>query len=891
MRRPTLHLTLLGLLALAGAFTLTPASAQTQADFVQPPVYASGPEIQKLKADLYLQGERNEMRREMRHAKQAKARAKHGKPGVGTRSRRGGPTDLVLSPVARALSAGQIPGAGGQGTSLLTIPTNVRMSNPTGEPTGSAQSEVSVATLGPFGLSAWNDGQSFVVSTAVGQGVAYTTNGGSTWVDVNGPAIDPGNTFSDWFSDPVVALNEKTGTFWFCGLVEDTLTGNEGVATASATFPGGVFTWGTTHTVQMVSGATDLFDKEWMVADSVSGNLYLTYTHFTLTGDFIEFRRSTDAGVSWDPPVTISSNFDNGFVQGARPVVAGDGTLYVVWRVLGAPYTSNADFLKVRRSTNAGVSFDPENTAASYFDNFGTGGPGFNRNRDVVEPCPAVDRSVGPHRGRLAVVAHEALNFYPAPLGGAGSKNEIENNNGATAATPFTPGQRLRGVLNGTPVADRDWWSFPATQGTTYVFYVDSTNASLPYTFRVFCSGDTGSSLAFGGQGSPPNGNFRSVLVWTAPSTATYYLRLVFLSGGATSARYRLQTGVATHGTEPGRDQRDVVVRYSDDGGVTWSGPSLANDDAALYDNFMPEIGFTREGYLYSAWYDFRNLGTDCSGSANVYVARSRDGGATWDPSQLISTKPTSFSKAPTNIAPNMGDYIGLYAGDNIALGWGDGRVPEDRDVDVWGAVVRTGFTAACPADTTADPNTTINLADALTNLSTIFDQPLAYSVTADRAWPGLPSGTTTLAAEASASLPLAINVPDTAAAGPVQVCVTVSLPNGTLPQQCCFNVTVNHTVGVPTGGRVAFALYGAQPNPARDRLAVSLALPSAAPARLELIDMSGRRVLSRDVGALGVGFHVVQLDREVAALPAGVYALRLVQSGREVDRKVSILR
>jgi hypothetical protein len=40
----------------------------------------------------------------------------------------------------------------------------------------------------------------------------------------------------------------------------------------------------------------------------------------------------------------------------------------------------------------------------------------------------------------------------------------------------------------------------------------------------------------------------------------------------------------------------------------------------------------------------------------------------------------------------------------------------------------------------------------------------------------------------------------------------------------------------------VAFALEGVQPNPARgERLSVAFALPSGAPARLELLDVSVR--------------------------------------------------
>lgn len=78
--------------------------------------------------------------------------------------------------------------------------------------------------------------------------------------------------------------------------------------------------------------------------------------------------------------------------------------------------------------------------------------------------------------------------------------------------------------------------------------------------------------------------------------------------------------------------------------------------------------------------------------------------------------------------------------------------------------------------------------------------------------------------------------------------------------------------------GPIAFALEGARPNPARtSRLDVAYSLPSRAPARLELLDSNGRRLASREVGALGVGRHTLNLAAGRRIAP-GVYWVRLVQ-------------
>jgi hypothetical protein len=44
-------------------------------------------------------------------------------------------------------------------------------------------------------------------------------------------------------------------------------------------------------------------------------------------------------------------------------------------------------------------------------------------------------------------------------------------------------------------------------------------------------------------------------------------------------------------------------------------------------------------------------------------------------------------------------------------------------------------------------------------------------------------------------------------------------------------------------------------------------------------------------VGALGPGAHELDLSREAAILPPGMYSIRLTQAGRALTRKVVIVR
>ena len=85
-------------------------------------------------------------------------------------------------------------------------------------------------------------------------------------------------------------------------------------------------------------------------------------------------------------------------------------------------------------------------------------------------------------------------------------------------------------------------------------------------------------------------------------------------------------------------------------------------------------------------------------------------------------------------------------------------------------------------------------------------------------------------------------------------------------------------TLAVGAGQPLAFALLGTRPNPARaSRLGVEFVLARLLPARIELLDVTGRMVAARDVGSLGIGRHVVDLAAGRSIAP-GVYMIRLTQ-------------
>jgi hypothetical protein len=88
---------------------------------------------------------------------------------------------------------------------------------------------------------------------------------------------------------------------------------------------------------------------------------------------------------------------------------------------------------------------------------------------------------------------------------------------------------------------------------------------------------------------------------------------------------------------------------------------------------------------------------------------------------------------------------------------------------------------------------------------------------------------------------------------------------------------------------RAVFALRGAVPNPAARGLRVAFSLPDAAPARLALFDLLGRRLAEREVSDLGAGAHTVPLGDP--DLRPGVYVLRLERGGQALVARALAIR
>lgn len=543
---------------------------------------------------------------------------------------------------------------------------NVRINTLVGTPATNGESEVSMAALGARMIGGWNDGQFFAtVPGFVGWG--WSSNGGTSWTDAGAlPTQGLGDVF---YGDPVTVA-DPAGHWYMADLWRPSGgSATTGITVSHATWSGASPVFGAP--VVIATSPTDYLDKPWLAVDPASGIVFIAYVRFFgAGGQRIEFSRSLDHGATWSVPVAMTVTATS-YPMAPRLQVGPSGELYLAY--YANDRGDGEDYLRVRQSTDQGVSFGPEHNIGGrpYWNNYFSGPAGYNRERVVALVSIDVDRSSSPRRGTLYAAWHEGLNVNADALGSAGIVAETEPNETSAQATPFTPGQRLNGALAST--ADQDWWSFSGTAGQTVILNLVANGSSCNGYLRMFAGGGaTANRCGF----SHFNGGF-AVVEFTLPSTATYYVRVLNWDGIASNiGAYSIYTGVHTpNALDVARDHRDVLCSRSSDGGTTWSAPVLVNDDPPRFDDTFPELACDAAGRVHVSWYDHRD--DPANGIlTSMYATRSDDGGKTFLPSAKFSTgAAVNWNNVATNLFPNMGDYQSLVTdGMNVYANWSDGR-------------------------------------------------------------------------------------------------------------------------------------------------------------------------------------------------------------------------
>jgi hypothetical protein len=779
--------------------------------------------------------------------------------------------------------------------STESIPANVRANNPAGDAANAGQAEVSLAAYGNYALLSWNDGQGFADGSAV-QGIAISYTGGQTWADIGSPPVQPGWALFRWRGDPVVTVNQKTGEFYLFGLGDldrddpSVFSPDTSAILMARGHLSRVFVWDAVQVVRARPSNAWFLDKEWAVADTANGNLYLVWTEYDKVAltDQVLFSRSGNEGATWSSPVILSSVADAGDVQGARVAVGPFGVIHAVW-FHNDPGTALFN-LRFKRSLDGGVTWETQQTPASYVANSGTGAPGFNRTNGIDMPSLAVDRTEGQFRGRVYVAFSESYNYGDDTWASQPAPNtvifESEPNNTAATADPFIVGQTLRGTCG--DAYGQDWFSFTATAGQHVIVWLDSLPSTVANVAVIAVGGVE--NLALGQGGTYSNGFFDMMYTITAPYSGIYYVRVVNV--GPNLGAYRIRTKFSIPGSERGRDRRDVFATWSQDGTGGFSTPIRVCDNAIGSDDYLPEIVVGPEGCPYLFWFDER-LDTHMA-RTHVFASRSNNGGASWVTNHRITDSDGSFTTCGSNITPNMGDYLGVGANDSrVIVGWGD---PRGTDVDTWTeSVTTTLMMTSCPGDTEVAANGSVTRWANFTNTNPYFADQFTYSISDDHGWVIPDNSYFSLQPEETQPLATQIHVPANAPQAEVDhVCVSVGSSTGANVTTCCYDVTVRGTVAVGDDASAAFRLAQNVPNPTLRRTSIEYALPAAGHVRLAIYDVTGAHVRELIDGTVGAGTHTVPwdgLDHTGHVAPAGVYLYRLEFAGRAVQKRMVVVR
>ncbi len=247
----------------------------------------------------------------------------------------------------------------------------------------------------------------------------------------------------------------------------------------------------------------------------------------------------------------------------------------------------------------------------------------------------------------------------------------------------FTTWTRSSKIFNGNPTIGVNATTGP--DGTVYAAWEDYTGKKA----YMAASHDGGATWGTATVVTNYRLNTSTFFVSIPPQSTRGILPFPMTATAPAGATHAGRVYVSYTDKDPVGSNTNIYVRFSDDGGATWSSEAKVNDDTNSAYHFHHQIAVAPSGTVGVSFYDTR---LDTANKKTMrYVSLSLDGGVTFRRNLRVTTASSDETGRTVN-GNQYGDYQGIYSDSagKFWLSWTDSRKVGAIAEDLFGGSVTT---------------------------------------------------------------------------------------------------------------------------------------------------------------------------------------------------------
>lgn len=559
------------------------------------------------------------------------------------------------------------------------------------------------------------------------------------------------------------------------------------------------------------------------------------------------FYRSTNSGTTWTESQMVSNNLG---VWG-DPVVLFDSLGNLYYAHLSNPISGWwIDRIVVQKSTNNGQTW---NDGVGIYQ-------GINPQAQDKEWL-AVDHTRSPYRGTIYATWTEFDDYgSSSPNDSSRIRFSKSTNQGITWSNAVVISDRSGDCIDSdnttegaVPCVGPNGEIYVSWAGPLGLVFDKSTNGGQTWGTDVFVS-------------TMPGG-------WDFAVSGIYRCNgLPITMCDISNSPYKGYIYIVWSDQRNGATNTDIFMAKSTNGGNTWLAPIKINDDNTTRHQFFVWSSVDpATGYLWFVFYDRRNT----TGSAtDVFVAKSTDGGTTFE----------NFKVSQSSFTPSSSVFFGDYT--NIAA-WNGKIYPiwmrlDNTQLSVWMTIIESPI----PVELT---NFKADVVDSKVILSwqTVTEtNNLGFYVERRNV-------TTSEVNSEWNEIGFIEGKGNSTEINQYQF-TDYGLDNGTYHyrlKQIDFDGTINYSDEVEVNIFIVkdFALYQNYPNPFNPSTTISFQLPEESYVILKVFDAIGTEVETIAQGKFPAGVHEVVFD--ASKLSSGIYMYRFNSGAYESTRKMMVIK